>query len=315
MSIKNLPPELVLKAANLLEKLDLMEKSPPDPKIEKWIVANKERFHKEYGDRGNEVLYKTAWKKYEEDLDGIRNPEMDVTTEEPGIEAFTLNYEESDVVSDSPSLKSVEEEKHQEDGELLRRKHTFDAISGLPSLGEGDEEHEEKEAKLEKQEDKGISQYEKAHEKNKKLHKGFKKDDKEETKEKQIQKKEDRIVNNLKKVHEKGKNIHEQKYASPEPSSAIGYRENPECVKHADLVYDVTIVGGERTEGYRLLLQFPDERCMMLPSTEFPPSTNIEDLKVLASGIPDEYKEIDRAIELALAYPHLDPHFSGNEKK
>jgi len=41
------------------------EVAPPDPKIEKWINANKERFIKQYGEKkGKEVLYATAWKKH-----------------------------------------------------------------------------------------------------------------------------------------------------------------------------------------------------------------------------------------------------------
>lgn len=43
----------------------LLEKAPPDPKIEKWIKDNKQKFIDQYGeDKGMEVLYATAWKKY-----------------------------------------------------------------------------------------------------------------------------------------------------------------------------------------------------------------------------------------------------------
>jgi len=43
----------------------LLEKAPPDPEIENWIKKNKRRFIEEYGkDKGIEVLYSTAWKKY-----------------------------------------------------------------------------------------------------------------------------------------------------------------------------------------------------------------------------------------------------------
>ena len=35
------------------------------PGMEGWVTKNKARFHKEYGDRGDEVLYSTAWDMYE----------------------------------------------------------------------------------------------------------------------------------------------------------------------------------------------------------------------------------------------------------
>jgi len=41
------------------------EVAPPNPKIEKWIKANKERFVKEYGkEKGTQVLYAKAWKMH-----------------------------------------------------------------------------------------------------------------------------------------------------------------------------------------------------------------------------------------------------------
>lgn len=43
----------------------LAEAAPPDPEIEKWIKANKDRFKKEYGtEKGLEVLYAKAWQMY-----------------------------------------------------------------------------------------------------------------------------------------------------------------------------------------------------------------------------------------------------------
>lgn len=45
----------------------LSEEAPPDPKIEKWIKDNKQRFKDEYGEKkGKEVLYAKAWKMYNE---------------------------------------------------------------------------------------------------------------------------------------------------------------------------------------------------------------------------------------------------------
>jgi len=49
----------------------LEEKAPPDPEIERWIKANKQRFIDQYGEeKGLEILYATAWKRYNnENLD------------------------------------------------------------------------------------------------------------------------------------------------------------------------------------------------------------------------------------------------------
>ena len=33
--------------------------------MEDWVKKNKARFRKQYGDRGDEVLYATAWDMYE----------------------------------------------------------------------------------------------------------------------------------------------------------------------------------------------------------------------------------------------------------
>lgn len=42
----------------------LMEVSPPSKKAEEWILANKEKFKKEYGKDWPSVLYATAWKLF-----------------------------------------------------------------------------------------------------------------------------------------------------------------------------------------------------------------------------------------------------------
>lgn len=45
---------------------NLNESAPPDPKIEKWIKDNKERFIDKYGEeKGTSILYATAWKMYD----------------------------------------------------------------------------------------------------------------------------------------------------------------------------------------------------------------------------------------------------------
>jgi hypothetical protein len=42
----------------------LMESAPPSSEAEEWIVANKDKFKKEYGDDWESVLYATAWKMF-----------------------------------------------------------------------------------------------------------------------------------------------------------------------------------------------------------------------------------------------------------
>ncbi len=42
---------------------EILESAPPGKKYEKWVLANKQRFIKQYGKKkGLEVLYATAWK-------------------------------------------------------------------------------------------------------------------------------------------------------------------------------------------------------------------------------------------------------------
>jgi hypothetical protein len=51
-----------------VEELD--EKSPPSPRIEAWIKANKARFKAQYGDeKGEKVLYGKAWNMYKEEME------------------------------------------------------------------------------------------------------------------------------------------------------------------------------------------------------------------------------------------------------
>jgi hypothetical protein len=48
-----------------LKEEEISEVAPPNPKIEKWINSNKERFVKEYGkEKGMQVLYAKAWKMH-----------------------------------------------------------------------------------------------------------------------------------------------------------------------------------------------------------------------------------------------------------
>jgi len=49
----------------IVKEEDIQEVAPPNPKIEKWIKSNKERFVKEYGkEKGMQVLYAKAWKMH-----------------------------------------------------------------------------------------------------------------------------------------------------------------------------------------------------------------------------------------------------------
>ena len=49
----------------IVKEDEINEVAPPNPKIEAWIKANKERFVKEYGkEKGTQVLYAKAWKMH-----------------------------------------------------------------------------------------------------------------------------------------------------------------------------------------------------------------------------------------------------------
>jgi hypothetical protein len=62
MSFKDLPQSLIDAASKLMKDVEIFESSPPDPKIEKWILSNKERFKTQYGDdEGEKILYAKAW--------------------------------------------------------------------------------------------------------------------------------------------------------------------------------------------------------------------------------------------------------------
>lgn len=65
------------------------EVAPPDPKIEKWVKANKERFVKEYGPKkGMEVLYATAWKRHGKSESGT-SPATETDYAGPGAAGWT----------------------------------------------------------------------------------------------------------------------------------------------------------------------------------------------------------------------------------
>ncbi len=59
------PKMFVVDKSNVIKESTLVEESPPDPEIEKWIIANKERFIDQYGkEEGIKILYAKAWKMY-----------------------------------------------------------------------------------------------------------------------------------------------------------------------------------------------------------------------------------------------------------
>jgi hypothetical protein len=60
---------------------ELYEKAPPSAKAERFIKGQKADFKKRYGDKWQEVLYATAWKKFGEAIGGNATP--DTVTIEP----------------------------------------------------------------------------------------------------------------------------------------------------------------------------------------------------------------------------------------
>ena len=59
------PKDQMVGTAKVVKENIINEVAPPNPKIEKWIKSNKERFVKEYGkEKGMQVLYAKAWKMH-----------------------------------------------------------------------------------------------------------------------------------------------------------------------------------------------------------------------------------------------------------
>jgi hypothetical protein len=79
--LRDISSFLIKHAANLANESDetdmadeteLTEKAPPG--MEKWVKANKSKFKKEYGpEKGEEVLYATAWKHHNESVEKLEN--------------------------------------------------------------------------------------------------------------------------------------------------------------------------------------------------------------------------------------------------
>lgn len=78
------------KAKGIKEDEEINEVAPPNPKIEKWIKANKERFIKEYGkEKGTQVLYAKAWKMHGQSESGTSNPATNTDYAGPGAAGWS----------------------------------------------------------------------------------------------------------------------------------------------------------------------------------------------------------------------------------
>ena len=82
------PKDQMVGTAKVVKEEDIInEVAPPNPKIEKWIKANKERFVKEYGkEKGTQVLYAKAWKMHGQSESG---PATNTDYAGPGAAGWT----------------------------------------------------------------------------------------------------------------------------------------------------------------------------------------------------------------------------------
>lgn len=73
-------------AKAIVKEEDIQEVAPPNPKIEKWIKANKERFVKEYGkEKGMQVLYAKAWKMHGQSESGDTSMQLNPAGSSSGV--------------------------------------------------------------------------------------------------------------------------------------------------------------------------------------------------------------------------------------
>jgi hypothetical protein len=73
-----------------LKEEEISEVAPPNPKIEKWINSNKERFVKEYGkEKGMQVLYAKAWKMHGQSESGTSSPATNTDYAGPGAAGWS----------------------------------------------------------------------------------------------------------------------------------------------------------------------------------------------------------------------------------
>jgi len=69
-----------------LKEEEISEVAPPNPKIEKWINSNKERFVKEYGkEKGMQVLYAKAWKMHGQSESGDTSMQLNPAGSSSGV--------------------------------------------------------------------------------------------------------------------------------------------------------------------------------------------------------------------------------------
>ena len=106
-----------------------------------------------------------------------------------------------------------------------------------------------------------------------------------------------------------------ENYASPEPSSAVGFRNEAETPKYANVIHDTSIIGGVMESSYRLLVTYPNKWCEIVPSSEHAGAKSIQELLSLTSHIIDPKNIIGEAIADALMIPSEEPRFRGNDKK
>lgn len=338
MSIKDIPQDLIETVSSLIGEIREFDESPPNETIKEWIKENRKVFEDRYGlDEGTRILYAKAWNMFKESTAAQHKALADDC-----LEPFC---------------------EEPEDDELLKLKAKVDAQSGLPELGESEEEkieeddipgqddsafHKESEEKVlladEDPEELKEGRYEAAI----KLVEGFIDTDNleheaaiialsnypEEYKRKDVdgilrKVKVDLLKQGTQEISEELSDILKdlkvelqkhfrtsikENYASPEPASAVGHRNGEEQPKHADLIHDVSIIGGERTDSYRLLVQYSSGRTEFIPSTDELGAPTPSALLDLVLDIPDDNNVLVYAIEDSLEVPSDSEQFSGNDK-
>lgn len=110
-----------------------------------------------------------------------------------------------------------------------------------------------------------------------------------------------------------GVSISAHELASPEPSSAIGARQDVEMPKHADVIGDVDPLTGKEA-GFRLLIQYPNSRAEFLPPTSLPAAPSLDALLDLAGALPGA-DILVAAIANAMDVPANQPQYQGNDKE
>lgn len=105
-------------------------------------------------------------------------------------------------------------------------------------------------------------------------------------------------------------------HASEEPNSAVGYRRLPEAPKHADVVAEMTHIGGVKTDGYRMMIQYPCGLAAFFPEMSQAPSPSLEVLNTLCQTLPEDHQDLCTAALLNASYrPHMDKRFSGEKQE